>query len=148
MLRFLGFLVVVAALLAALGFWRGWFAVSAAPGAGNKTGITFTMDGDQLQADADALGAQLRALSQRVALEVDAVRNGDHLDATVAGPVENGVLSLDVGARAIAVPVDADVPVTQEGRPIALEQLATGDDVRLRFVDRGDDLVLVGIERR
>jgi hypothetical protein len=54
MARFIGVLVIIAALIAGVGYYRGWFTVGS-ESADGKTHINMTVDKDKVKSDVNAV---------------------------------------------------------------------------------------------
>lgn len=78
MQRLFRLLVVVAIVIIAVGFYRGWFALSRSRSeeGSNKVNVNLTMDGDKMRQDAEAVKKSSAELTDNV---TDGENNsGDH----------------------------------------------------------------------
>jgi len=59
-------LLVVVVVIAAIGFYQGWFTFSSSTNQGNKSNINLEVDGDKIREDADAVSKKASELTERV----------------------------------------------------------------------------------
>lgn len=64
-MKIFGALFVLLVVVAAIGFYQGWFSMSSSKGnSGNrKVDVNLTVDGDKMQADADAVKEKVEELT-------------------------------------------------------------------------------------
>lgn len=146
-MRILGALFVISLLLAAFGYFRGWFAVSTTHAAG-KANVTLEVDRDRFRDDARSAGAKLSRLStktvaavQQVGQEVSPVESV--LEGTVTA-VDGSAreLTLAAGAESIALHVPTTVPITRDGSIVEFAQLRANQRVKLTIEHAGVDRTL------
>jgi hypothetical protein len=68
MLRLIGLLVVVAVIVAGIGWYRGWFQVSST-NTGQGPHVTVTVDKDKIQSDKQEAKEKVEELKDRVKVE-------------------------------------------------------------------------------
>jgi hypothetical protein len=81
MRKFLGTLVILALIVAAVGFYRGWFGVSTDDQPG-ETNIEVTIDKDKIKQDAEAASEKARELASE--------NNGQNNDQSDESTKEDG----------------------------------------------------------
>ncbi|MFT4839732.1 MAG: hypothetical protein ACI8UD_000187 [Planctomycetota bacterium] len=142
-MKLLGYLFLVILTLAAVGWFRGWFVVTAVK-AGNKSSISVTVDKDTLDHDAQGAVAQLSRLSDKAATAVKSVArrvSADKSDLTgTVTEVEPKTRSfvVMVGAEAIALHAGDGVAITHGDAPATFDQLAPSSRVTLTFRHAGE----------
>lgn len=73
MMRFLGFLFLVAAGIGAWGWWKDWFSVTTGEAKG-KSSITVEIDNDKLAADLDAYEKKAREVLDALDRKIDELK--------------------------------------------------------------------------
>ncbi|MEO6595147.1 MAG: hypothetical protein ABIP94_10385 [Planctomycetota bacterium] len=150
-MRLLGYLFVLVLVLAAVGYFRGWYSVTTTH-AGGKTGVTLGVDKDSLGEDAKAVAAKLGQLSSKAA---EAVRSLGHKVGPNASELEGSVatadavgrdLSVTVGSQTIELHVAGTVPITRKGATAGFDELRPATPVKLTFEHAGDAQKLTRIE--
>jgi hypothetical protein len=144
-MKLLCYLFLVILTLAAVGWFRGWFVVTAVK-AGNKSSssISVTVDKDKLDHDAQGAVAQLSRLSDKAATAVKSVArrvSADKSDLTgTVTEVEPKTRSfvVMVGAETIALHAGDGVAITHGDAPATFDQLAPSSRVILTFRHAGE----------
>lgn len=149
-MRVLGFLFVIALIVAAIGLYRGWFSVRTTQAAG-KSGVELKVDKDKMSDDTRAAAEQVGRLGAKAAEKIKS------LARKVGGQeseLEGTITAIDVAARDLTVAtadntvdlrVPAGVQVRRDGMVVGFDELRTGARVKLRLKNDGSDLVLLGI---
>jgi hypothetical protein len=150
-MRFLGFLFLMALLLACVGYFRGWFSVTTTH-AGGKNDITLGVDGDRIGDDAKVVTERLGVLSEKA---VEAVRSLGRKVGTDESELE-GVLSavsptrsditLTVGTQAIELHVPPGTSIKRDSEVVGLDQLQVGARVKVTVKQTGEERRLSRIE--
>jgi hypothetical protein len=147
-MRFLGFLFIIVLIVAAVGYFRGWFTVATSHASGSGE-VRVGVDRDRIRDDADKLGELPEKVAEKVrALARSAGRDESELEGSVtAVDVPSRNLSVTVGTESI---VDLQVPdavtVKQAGQAIAFDRLRPGQRVRIGFSHAGSARKLARIE--
>jgi len=150
-MRFLGFLFIIALVVAAVGYFRGWFSVVTVH-AGGKDEITLGVDNDKIRDDTDAAAIRLGRLTAKAAEAVKGLARKvgseeSELDGTLTA-VDRVSRSLTVTAssQTIELRVPDSVPITRDGVEVGFEPLHPTMRVRLGFKHAGSDRRLSRIE--
>lgn len=152
-MRILGFLFVVAIVLAVAGYSRGWFTISTSTAhAAGKSEVSVQIDEHKVRDDANAASAQLGQLSAKAVAAVKSLASKVSADESA---LEGTLLTVDQAARdftlsagseTIGLHVPTGVPLTRDGKAVGFEQLQPTARVRLAFRHAGEDRKLVRIE--
>lgn len=140
MLRLIGFLVVVVAVLVGVGIWRDWI-VFASADSPSGSGVRINLNETRIREDADAVGAQIRSLSQNVALRVKAVGESVGDRTILRGAVRSageGALSVIVDGETLDLAIGEGVEISLMGRSTRLGALGPGDRVTVHLSERGE----------
>jgi len=154
-MKALGVVVLLVALVAGFGFYRGWFSV-AANNADDKSKFTLTVDNEKVQIDRKAatekaadLGAQAKdkvagpggstdASTTAEKLDSPANRTGDYVDAPAANRHDGTVVSVGDELRMMdnegnehGHTVAANVTVTCDGKTSSAADLKPGMKIRV-----------------
>ena len=149
-MRVFGFLFIVVLIVAAIGFFQGWFSVRTTH-AGGKTGVELEVDKDKMTNDTKAAADQVGRLGTKAA---EAVKSLGRKVGPKESELEGSITAIDAAARNITVTtgrtsmelhVPPEVPVTREGAAVGFDDLHTGNRVRLSVKHTGEDLHLTGI---
>jgi len=150
-MRFLGFLFIIALIVGAVGYFRGWFTVVTTHASG-KGEVTLGVDNDKIRDDAEAAAAGVGRLSRKAAETVRSLGRKVGSDAT---ELEGTLTALDLTARDLTVTahsetielrVPATVPIIRDGTNVGFEQLRLSTRVKLSFAHDGEDRRLTRIE--
>lgn len=143
-MRFLGFVFVLILLLAAVGYFRGWFSVTTTH-AGARSDVTVAVDKNMIGDDAQAAASKLGALSAKAVEKVKSLgrtvsASESELDATVKA-IDSAARDLTVTANSqtIDLHVPSDVPITRDGSSVGFDQLHPATRVTLSFKQAGED---------
>jgi len=149
-MRLLGFLFVIVLLLAAVGWFRGWFSVTThASGNGD---VTLEVDNDRIRDDAQATAAKIGQLSAKAAAAVKSMgrkvsAEESDLEGTLAAvDLRARDLTVTAGSQTIELHVPSSVAITRDKKSVGFEQLQPTTRVRLTFHHTGDDRSLSRIE--
>jgi hypothetical protein len=144
-MKFLGFMFLLALLLAAVGYFRGWFSITTSDASG-KSGVELTIDNQKLGDDAKAVTRQRPA----------ATTEPEGSAATTDGSEVEGVLAaVDVAARNLTVTVGSQrfvqhvataVPISRSGVSIGLDELRAKMRAKLVFDHANEPRGLLRIE--
>jgi hypothetical protein len=146
-MRLLGFLFVLVLLVAVVGLYRGWFAVST-EARERGTNVSVEVDTQRMRQDAN----ELAEVPEKVAAQVrDLGRPVGAGETAVEGKVAKTELAtrrltVDTGADTLEVDVPGAVRVERAGEIMAFEQLRPQERVRLRFRHDGDARKLAVVE--
>jgi hypothetical protein len=150
-MRFLGFVFLMALILACVGYFRGWFSVTTTH-AGGKNEITLGIDSGKAGDDAKAVTERLGILSDKA---VEVVRSLGRKVGTDESELE-GVLSavnsarrditMTIGAQSIGLHVPSGTPITRDSEAVGLDQLQVGARVKVAVKQTGDEHRLSRIE--
>ena len=150
-MRFLGLVFIIAVVLLAVGFFRGWFSVSAVH-AGGKSDITLGVDGNKIGDDANAVAARMGQLS---ASAVEKVKSMSRTVGADESELEGTLTSVDPTARDLTLTVNSQpiemhvpsgIPITREGQSVGFDELRSSLLVKCFFKHAGDDRKLSRIE--
>ncbi len=150
-MRFLGLLFVLVLMLAAVGYYRGWYTLSTAHAAGPGN-VTLQLEPDRIDGDAAAAVAGLGRLSAEAAAAVRSLgrtagADASELEGTVSTVAEAGRdLTVDAGGTTIALHVPTGIPITRGGKTAGFGQLQPAMRVRLSFRHAGEERLLTQIE--
>lgn len=150
-MKLLGFVFLLVLVLAAFGYFRGWFSVTTAH-AGGANEVTLTIDQDKLSGDTSAAAAGLGRLSARALEAVKSLgRKVGPGESELPGTIETVDLAarnlkVNVGTETIDLQVPAAVPITRNAVAMGFEQLVPAAKVKLFFKDDGQDRKLARIE--
>jgi hypothetical protein len=148
-MRLLGFLFLIVLVLAAVGYFRGWFTVTTTH-AGSTTGVTLQVDKDKVDLDTRSAAARLDELSARAAEKVRALGRkispeASELEGAVTGvDVLKRDLTVSASSQAVELQqtidlhVPSTIPVMRDGKSVGFEELRPGTKVKLTFKDSGD----------
>lgn len=150
-MRFLGFVFVLALLLAVVGYWRGWFSVVNVH-AGGKNDLTLGVDNDRIGDDTRAAVARLEQLSAKAAEAVKSLGRKvgpeeRELEGTLTAvdPVAHD-LTVTASSRTIDLHVPLGVPIMRDGKSVGFAHLHPAVRVKLSFQYTVDDQKLSRIE--
>lgn len=150
-MRLFGFLCVLTLVLAAIGWFRAWYDLVAAGGA---TRPDFVVDRDQLTQDARSAATRIGQLTDRAQRAISGKTSEQAagevtFDAAVVvvDPLQ-GEIDLTVGNDALTLTVPRATPITIAGTKRRLEDLRSGQDVRVALVAQDDRLCLERIDAR
>ena len=131
MMKLLGYLFLLAILLAVVGYARGWFIVDAPPGKA-RADLRVTVDRDRLAGDTRAVLDRLG--TQRPAAE-PVVGQGSAMEGRIAAVASaTRELTLEGSSRDHTVhTVAANVPITRGGATMAFGELQPDMHARLSF---------------
>lgn len=142
-MRALGVLFVLVLVVAAIGWFRGWFRVETSL-AGGRDEVALRVDRERIEDDARRAKAKIEAL-------VD--DEGDGWDGLAAQVVSIDVPARELGVRVegmtVVLSVAADVVVVDDGGRVALalDAVRIGDTVRVTTERRNGRSVVVRLER-
>lgn len=139
-MRALGALFLVLLVVAAIGWFRGWFQVSTTH-AGGRDRVAVTVDRDRIEGDAEAA-------KQQVADLVDGKSDWDDVAAeVVAVDVAARTLRIRVGDASVEMPVAGDAAIVAGTRSIPIDALHAGDLVRVTTTRIEGRSIVTRIER-
>lgn len=150
-MRFLGFIFAIVLVVAAVGYFRGWFSVTTTHAAG-KSGVTLGVDNDKLGDDTKAVAGRLGELSAEA---VEIVKSLGRTVGAEESELEGVLTAVDLAARDLTVTassqtIDLHVPtgvaIMRKDESAAFEQLRPATRVKLAFKHVGDDRRLSRIE--
>jgi len=150
-MRLLGYLFVIALLLAAVGWFRGWFAISTTHAAG-KDEVTLEVDQHTMRDDAKAAGKRLGELSAKAVVAVKSLGSNVSADeSTLEGTlsvVDRAArdLTFTAGGETIELHVPPGIPLTRDGKAVDFDQLQPATRVKFAFEHAGEDRALSRIE--
>lgn len=152
MLRLLGFLVLLAVLVAGVGFVRGWFSIDTADGGTSSKSVTLTLDKDKAKDDI-AIGGDLLSKSKEAGGDlldkVSGALGSDKLNGEIT-KVNLDKLRLKVrpaGAEdTITLSVPAEATVSRNGKPASLAQLKEGDAIEISYSEEDGEKVALKVE--
>lgn len=140
-MRALGVLFVVVLVVAAFGWFRGWYRVETSS-AGERDEVALRVDRDRIEDDARRAKAKIEAL-------VD--DEGDGWDGLAADVVSVDPPARELGVRVegttVVLSVAADAAVLVDGRPVTLDAVRVGDAVRVTTERQNGRSVVVRLER-
>ena len=140
-MRALGVLFVLLLVVAAIGWFRGWFRVETSL-AGGRDEVALRVDRERIEDVARRAKAKIEAL-------VD--DEGDGWDGLAAQVVSIDVPARELGVRvagmAVVLSVAADVVVVDGDRRVALAELRVGEAVRVTTARENGRSVVVRLER-
>lgn len=150
-MRFLGFIFILAVILAGVGYYQGWFTVSTVnAGSGNEVqvGVDTGKIGDDAHAAADRLSELsaeavevVKSLGRKVSPEES------ELEGTLSTvDVASRRFTLTVGSRAIDLQVPAAVTITRDGEGVGFDQLRPATRAKCVFTTVGESRRLSRIE--
>ena len=149
-MRFLGFLFLIALILGAVGYLRGWFSVSTVE-AGDRSGVHIGVDGGKVREDSKEAAARLEELSRKAAEKVKSI---GHKIAPDESEITGTVSKVDLPARELTITAAAetidlyvprDVPIQRDGVNVDLAELPAAR-VKAFFRHVGDGRNLSRIE--
>ena len=128
------YLFVIAVVLAAFGYSRGWFTVNAASHTGH-TEVQLRIDDAKVADDARAATTRLHG----------AIPGADHIEGRITAiDAAARALTLQTGTQQTVHHVSSTVPITRDGTQLPFAELRTDMRVRLSF-DANATAVLVGV---
>lgn len=139
-MRALGLLFIVVLVVAAIGWFRGWFQVSTTHASGRDQ-VEFTVDRDRLEQDA-------AAAKDKVVDLVDGKQDWRDVTAELAA-VDSAarLVRVRVGDSSLEMPVAGDAAIISDGRSIPIDALHAGDRVRVTTTQIDGRSVVVRLER-
>ncbi len=150
-MRFLGAVFLVVLLLAVVGYFRGWFAITTTH-AGGRDQVTVGIARDKIEHDTkeavEGLGElSAKAVEQVRSLGRKARAEETELEAIVtsADTVTRGLV-VAAGSESIAFTVPSTVPIRRGSETVGFDQLRRDTRVRLWFRHVGDDRKLARID--
>jgi len=150
-MRALGFVFVIVLLIAAIGYYRGWFSVTTSH-AGGKSDVTFQVDENRMRDDAKTAGSKISKLSADALAAVKSLGKKVSADETTLEGTLSLVdqtardLTLTAGTETIDIHVPTGIPITRNGVDVGFDQLLPSTRVRLTFKNLGEDRSLARIE--
>jgi hypothetical protein len=152
-MRFLGFLFVIAVVLAIAGYFRGWFTVSTSTAhAAGPSNVTVRIDERKVRDDASAAGSRLGQLSAKAVEAVKSLaREVSAEESVFEGAIETvdpaaRDLTLTAGGQTIGLHVPTGVPLTRSGKAVGFEQLRPTQRIRVTLEHAGEARTLARIE--
>lgn len=150
-MRLMGFLFVIVLILAAVGYFRGWFSVTTTHASG-KSELTLGVDNDKISGDTRTAAAELGKLSAKAVAAVKSLATKvspeeSELQATVEKiDLAGRDLIVAIGSQSIDLHVPSAVPISRDGATAGFDQLQPTTRAKFFFKHAGDDQQLARIE--
>jgi hypothetical protein len=134
-MKMLGYLFVLAILLAVVGYTRGWFTVEAASSS-ERADVRMTVDRDRMSADARSVLDTVGAGGAKTAA------NPESLPGSSGTFLEGRITSVQTATRDLTVEAESrtsthriaiGTPITRDGATVAFDQLQPDMRARLSF---------------
>lgn len=142
-MRSLGFLFLAILVVAGIGYFRGWFAVTTTQAA-DRNKLTVGIDSGKMGDDAKAAVDHVELLSQQAADHVRALGrkagpDESEIEGTLTG-IDQAArnLTLGVGEKSIVMHVGAAVAISGNGSSSVFADLRSGMRVRCSFQAAGE----------
>ena len=153
-MRILGFLFLVVLLVAAVGWYRGWFAVTTVHA---NDGVVIHVDETQVREDGRRAATAIADTSARIAEVVKSIGRRTDANETL---VDGTITAVDTIERDLTIRVDTaatgtpllrlrvpdSLPISRNGTPVAFVELVPGARVKLTFTDAVEERRLARIE--
>lgn len=150
-MRFLGFLFLLALVVAAVGYFQGWFSFSTSK-AGDRRSFEGVINDAEFERDTRQIRDKLDAAASRVVEKIRSLGRGVSADET---RIEGTVTDVDAAQQRVTVNassetlvlhVPSSVTVTDGGRTVAFAEVRQGDPVEVLVRREGEGWRLVRLE--
>ena len=150
-MRVLGFLFILALIIAGVGLYQGWFSVSTV-NAGGKNEVRLGVDSDKIGSDTKAAADKIGELSAKA---VDAVKSLGRKVSTDETELEGTLSSVDAASRSLTLTAGSEafdlhvasaVAITRDGRVLDFGELRAAMIAKFVFTTAGEARRLSRIE--
>jgi hypothetical protein len=140
MRRLLGSLLIIIAIIVAVGIWRGWFNFRSQSAREDENRTTFSVDvnRNQIERDTAAVERSARQVGERIKEDAHGLA-GDHTArGTIAriGAMEKHVLVRTSDNKELIVEVEPATRIIENEQPIQLDGLREGERVLVTYSTR------------
>lgn len=130
-MKLFGFLFLLVLLLAAVGYFRGWFSITTSHASG-KSGMELTIDNEKIGDDAQAVKRHLPTGTSKPEEAAATAAGSDLLGVLAVVDVAARNVTFTVGSQTVVQHVATAVPITRSGTSIGLDELRA--KMRAKFV--------------